>query len=275
MDIEATDEGGPKSNSPAWEFFPANAFGYLALPVALVGIWQWVSAEGILPSYLLPSPLATAKGFWEILLDGTLISSLQASLFRSVSGFAIATAIAVPFGILIGWFKQVRRTTQLTLLILIPIPITAWVSIAILWFGLGDRSAIFLVALGASVPILINTIHGVEWVDVLYVEAARTLGTGPREILWRIVLPAALPNIFTGLRLGLRNSWAGLVIAEMIGARSGVGYLIWDSRLTMRSDLLIVGMLLIGMLGLFSDQLMYQLSKAVLRWHEDPSRDDD
>jgi ABC-type nitrate/sulfonate/bicarbonate transport system permease component len=275
MSAEVIGEGGPKSNSLAWKSSLGNAFGYLALPIALIGVWQLVSAEGILPSYLLPSPVMTAEGFWEILLDGTLFSSLSASLFRSFSGFAIATAIAVPFGILIGWFKQVRRSTQLTLLILIPIPITAWVSISILWFGLGDRSAIFLVALGASVPILINTIHGVEWVDVLYIEAARTLGTGSREMLWRIVLPAALPNIFTGLRLGLRNSWAGLVIAEMIGARSGVGYLIWDSRLTMRSDLLIVGMLLIGILGLISDQLMHRLSTTVLRWHEDASHDDD
>jgi NitT/TauT family transport system permease protein len=275
MGVEAEDEGGPKSNTAASKSSLANAVSYLALPLVLVGIWQWASTEGILPSYLLASPLETAKGFWEILLDGTLFSSLRASLFRSVSGFVIATTIAVPFGILIGWFKQVRQSTHLTLLILIPIPITAWVSIAILWFGLGDRSAIFLVTLGASVPILINTIHGVEWVDALYIEAARTLGTGPREMLWRIILPAALPNIFTGLRLGLRNSWAGLVIAEMIGARSGVGYLIWDSRLTMRSDLLIVGMLLIGFLGLVSDQLMSQLSKVVLRWHEDPSHDED
>jgi ABC-type nitrate/sulfonate/bicarbonate transport system permease component len=100
------------------------------------------------------------------------------------------------------------------------------------------------------------------------------LGTGPRQILWRIVLPAALPNIFTGLRLGLRNSWAGLVVAEMIGAKSGVGYLIWDARLMMRSDLVIVGMLMVGVLGLVSDQAMSRAGRKLLRWHEGLSRND-
>jgi ABC-type nitrate/sulfonate/bicarbonate transport system permease component len=166
----------------------------------------------------------------------------------------------------IGWFRSVRKSTYFTLLLLMPIPITAWISLAILWFGIGDKSAIFLVALGAAVPILVNTMHGVEWVDKLFIEAALTLGTGPRQILWRIVLPAAMPGILTGLRLGLRNSWAGLVVAEMIGARSGVGYLIWDSRLMMRSDLMIVGMLLVGVLGSISDQLMSLVSRLMLRW---------
>lgn len=247
---------------------------YIALPAILVALWQGASSAGLVQSYLLPSPLASAVGFAEIFLDGSLFAHLWASLVRSISGFAIATAVAVPAGILIGWFKLVRKATHLTLLLLIPIPITAWISLAILWFGIGDKSAIFLVALGAAVPILINTIHGVEWVDTLFVEAARTLGTGPREILWRIVLPAALPNIITGLRLGLRNSWAGLVVAEMIGAKSGIGYLIWDSRLMMRSDLVIVGMFLVGILGLLSDQAMNAAARHLLRWHEGNSRDD-
>lgn len=105
-----------------------------------------------------------------------------------------------------------------------------------------------------------------EWVDKLFIEAALTLGTGPCQILCRIVLPSAMPSILRGLRLGLRNSWPGLVVAEMIGARSGVGYLIWDSRLRMQSDLMIVGMLLVGILGSTSDQLMSLVSRLMLRW---------
>lgn len=240
---------------------------YAGLPVGLVGLWQLASATGFLPGYLLPSPLQVFDGLIEIAADGTLVENLWASIVRSLSGFVIATAIAVPLGIAIGWFKTIRKASYFTLLLLMPIPITAWISLAILWFGVGDKSAIFLVALGAAVPILINTIHGVEWVDKSYVEAALTLGTGPRQILWRIVVPAALPNIMTGLRLGLRNSWAGLVVAEMLGARSGVGYLIWDSRLMMRSDLMIVGMLLVGILGSASDQAMSAISKVLMRWH--------
>jgi ABC-type nitrate/sulfonate/bicarbonate transport system permease component len=223
---------------------------------------------------MLPSPPNVVRGLVEITLDGTLATDLWASCTRSVTGFVIATVLAVPLGVAIGWFRAVRKSTYFTLLLLMPIPITAWISVAIVWFGIGNSSAIFLVALGAAVPILINTIHGVEWVDKLYVEAALTLGTGPRSILWRIVLPAALPNILTGLRLGLRNSWAGLVVAEMIGARSGIGYLIWDARLLMRSDLLVAGMLIVGVLGSVSDYAMALLSDRLLHWrgsngHED------
>lgn len=241
---------------------------YVALPIGLLCVWQLASSLGWVQSYLLPPPTDVVRGFMEIALDGTLGRYLLASLYRSLAGFAIASVVAIPLGIAIGWSKLVRKSTHITLLLLIPIPITAWISIAIMWFGIGDNSAIFLVALGAAVPILVNTIHGVEWVDKLYIEAARTLGTGPREILWRIVLPASLPNIFTGLRLGMRNSWAGLVVAEMIGAKSGIGYLIWDSRTMMRSDLVIVGMLLVGILGLFSDQIMQWIAKRALAWHE-------
>ncbi|MFL9827318.1 ABC transporter permease [Rhodoplanes sp. SY1] len=247
---------------------------YLVMPVGLLALWQVASDLGWISAYLLPSPRRAATGFWEILTDGTLWMHVRASLFRSIAGFLIATSIAVPLGVIVGWSPVVRRLSHITLLLLIPIPITAWISIAIVWFGIGDASAVFLVALGAAVPILINTIHGVEWVEPVYVEAARMLGTGPRQILWRVVLPAALPNIFTGLRLGLRNSWAGLVVAEMIGAKSGVGYLIWDARLMMRSDLVIVGMMMVGVLGLVSDQTMSWAGRRVLRWHEGLSRND-
>ena len=246
---------------------------YLIMPVVLVTLWQVASTNGWVQPYLLPPPSAALRGLYEIAIDGTLADNLLASLFRSFAGFAIAMVIAVPLGILIGWFRAIHRLSHLTLLMLIPIPITAWISFSILWFGIGNKSAIFLVTLGAAVPILINTVHGVEWVDRLYIEAARVLGTGKRAILWRVVLPAALPNIFTGLRIGLRNSWAGLVVAEMIGAKSGIGYLIWDSRMMMRSDLMIVGMLLVGVLGLLSDQAMLLLSNRLLRWHESRTHD--
>lgn len=256
---------------PRW---PRTVLLFAGLPVGLIAMWQWASVTGELPEYLLPSPVQVIRGLVEITLDGTLVTDLEASIFRSVMGFILATAIAVPIGVAVGWFRAVRKSTYFTLLLLLPIPITAWISLAILWFGVGDRSAIFLVTLGAAVPILVNTMHGVEWVERLYIEAALTLGTGARQILWRIVLPAALPNILTGLRLGLRNSWAGLVVAEMIGARSGVGYLIWDSRLMMRSDLMIVGMLLVGILGSVSDQSMSLLSRRLLRWRQGDSHGD-
>ncbi len=268
-DVAVKSPGPPaKPSSHGGRKVILNFLVYAALPVLLLGGWQLGSDFGYIQDYLLPSPLAAVHGFSEVLRDGTLATNLWASVVRSVSGFAIAAAIAVPFGILTGWFRLFRKFTYVTLLLLVPIPITAWISIAILWFGLGDKSAIFLVALGAAVPILINTMHGVEWVDKIYIEAARTLGTRPHELLWRIILPVALPNIFTGLRLGLRNSWAGLVVAEMIGAKSGVGYMIWDARLMMRSDLLITGMFLVGILGSLSDQIMALVSKHVLRWHE-------
>lgn len=267
--MAALDAGAPPrpTSNAIWPRALRNAGLYAGLPFGLVAAWQLASSTGFLPGYLLPSPLQVFQGLIEIAVDGTLVENLWASIVRSISGFVIATAVAVPLGIAIGWFRAVRKASYFTLLLLMPIPITAWISLAILWFGVGARSAIFLVALGAAVPILINTIHGVEWVDKLYVEAALTLGTGPRQILWRIVVPAALPNIITGLRLGLRNSWAGLVVAEMLGARSGVGYLIWDSRLMMRSDLMIVGMLLVGILGSLSDQGMSAISRLLTRWH--------
>lgn len=277
QDGASSETGAPapaRRKAPGLRRRLATVAVYLVMPVGLLALWQVASDLGWISAYLLPSPRRAATGFWEILTDGTLWMHVRASLFRSIAGFLIATSIAVPLGVIVGWSPVVRRLSHITLLLLIPIPITAWISIAIVWFGIGDASAVFLVALGAAVPILINTIHGVEWVEPVYVEAARMLGTGPRQILWRVVLPAALPNIFTGLRLGLRNSWAGLVVAEMIGAKSGVGYLIWDARLMMRSDLVIVGMMMVGVLGLVSDQTMSWAGRRVLRWHEGLSRND-
>ncbi|TXR47496.1 ABC transporter permease [Phyllobacterium endophyticum] len=274
MSVATTEKAAGTPATPAIAPHLLQLVIYGAAPIILLLLWQIAASSGYLPGYLLPSPVQVFYAFIDSIKDGSLLQNLATSTVRSVVGFVIAMVIAVPAGIAIGWFKYVRKATALPLLLLVPIPITAWISIAILWFGLGDRSAIFLVALGAAVPILINTIHGVEWVDRIYVDAARVLGTGRSQILWRIVLPAALPNILTGARLGLRNSWAGLVVAEMIGAQSGIGYMIWDARLMLRSDLLVLGMFMVGILGSISDQLMHLVMRHLLRWHGGNSRED-
>jgi NitT/TauT family transport system permease protein len=223
---------------------------------------------------LIPPPSDVALALWDLAFGGinddayskTLHLHLLASLSRVYGGFAIALCAALPLGLLIGRVALIRRVLDPTLQVLRPIPVTAWLPLAMIMFGLGPRSAFFLVCLGAFYPILINTIFGVRTVDQRLFEAASMLGCQGTAQFFRVVLPASLPAIFTGLRLGIGFAWVVIVVGEMTGVQTGLGAIIMEARQLSRTEIVICGMVVIGIAGFISDRIVLFLGKRLLRW---------
>jgi NitT/TauT family transport system permease protein len=223
---------------------------------------------------LVPTPYMVAVMMWDFALggvygdafSGTIVTHLLASMQRVYGGFLLAVAVGVPLGLAIGKVPLFRQLLDPTLSLLRPIPVTAWLPLSMVFFGLGPRSAIFLVFLGAFYPILLNTIFGVRSVDGRLFEAANMLGCDGARMFRQVVLPAALPSIFTGLRLGHGFAWILIVVGEMTGVPTGLGSVIMDGRTLSRADLVITGMIVIGVAGFLCDRLIVALNNWILRW---------
>jgi NitT/TauT family transport system permease protein len=247
---------------------------YFVPALVLVG-WEAFSRSGALPAALLPAPstVVWAWADWVFATDGNTqtysghwIYDMAASLSRVLAGFAIATALAVALGVAIGWSRVTQTIIEPTLQMLRPIPPVSWIPLAIIWFGIANKPAIFLVFLGAFFPILLNTIHGVKNCDRNLIRAGAMVGGGNRQLLRFIVLPAALPSIFAGLRIGIGSAWMLTVTAEMVAVKSGLGYVLWDSYYFLRYDLVLAAMASIGLLGFLSDLGIRAVMARVLHW---------
>jgi NitT/TauT family transport system permease protein len=241
-------------------------------PLALVIFWHAaVVASG---TKLVPTPYMVGVmmrdfafgGVYDDAFSGTILTHLMASMQRVYSGFFLAVAIGIPVGLMIGRVPVFRQLLDPTLSLLRPIPVTAWLPLSMVFFGLGPRSAVFLVFLGAFYPILLNTILGVRSVDLRLFEAANMLGCDGAAMFRQVALPAALPSIFTGLRLGHSFAWILIVVGEMTGVPTGLGSVIMDGRTLSRADLVITGMIIIGVAGFACDRLIVLLNNYVLRW---------
>jgi len=239
----------------------------LALPILLVAVWQIVSNFVLdeVTRALLPAPTVVAVAAWELVSSGELFRHLADSLRREFIAFSWSL-VAIPVGVAMGWWKSVNEQLDSLVEILRPIPPLAWIPLSILWFGIGDIQNQFIIFLGIFFPILLNTITGVKGVDLNLVRAARCLGAGEGDVLRRVVLLAALPQIVTGIRIGLGVGWMALVAAELVGASSGLGFLINDARTLLRTDIVIVGMITIGLVGLVLDLLIREISHRLLPW---------
>ena len=250
--------------------FMAKAFGKLrrlALITVLLCIWEYVSLRVLdaTSRTLLPPPTAIFTAAWELISSGELFRHARDSLKREMVAFMWAS-ISIPIGIAMGWSRIVDEQLDAIMEMLRPIPPLAWIPLSILWFGIGDEQNQFIIFLGIFFPILLNTINGVKGIEPNLIRAARCLGAGEVQILWRIVVKAALPQIVTGIRIGLGVGWMALVAAELVGANSGLGFLINDARTVLRTDYIIVGMASIGVIGLLLDQVIRQLGRRLLPW---------
>ena len=214
---------------------------------------------------LMPAPTTIARTAAGLVASGELFFHLVASLKREAWAFLFA-ATAIPLGIAMGWWRLVYNQVNPIMEILRPIPPLAWIPLSILWFGIGDAQNEFIIFLGMFFPILINTIVGVKNVDPNLVRAARSLGAPEYKVLSRIVLKGSLPQIITGVRIGLGVGWMALVAAELVGANSGLGFLINDARSMLRTDTIVVGMLTIGLVGLLIDTAIRTLGRKFLPW---------
>jgi NitT/TauT family transport system permease protein len=253
-------------------------------PVVIVALWQASAMLGWVNPQVLPSPAAVVQKWFEYLLpltaydpaagswlswalSGELLGDTLGSMYRVVVGFAVGAGLALPLGLLMGSSKRMYAWFNPLMQLLRPIPPIAYIPLAILWFGLGNAPAVFLIALGAFFPVLVNTIAGVRQVDGIYIRAARNLGVSQRTMFVRVMLPAAVPYILSGVRIGIGTAFIVVIVSEMIAVNNGLGFRILEAREYFWSDKIIAGMISIGLLGLIIDVGMNKLNNHLLRWH--------
>jgi NitT/TauT family transport system permease protein len=239
-----------------------------SIAVIAVLIAAWWAAVIATHSLIFPTPWAVVAGTWELIYNGTLWQHIAASLTRVAIGFGLAVCIAVPLGLWMGWVRGAYRTLNPLFQILRPISPIAWIPIAILWFGIGNVSPVYLIFISSVFPMVVQTTVGVHTIEKRYLRAAENFGVSRRTLFTRVVIPAVLPQIVVGMRIGLGVAWLVVVAAEMIALHSGLGYMIMDSRNAgNRYDLVVAGMIIIGLIGLSLDGLMRLLEgNRWVRW---------
>lgn len=249
---------------PAW-LGPAQKLS--ALVVVFV-TWQLLALSGRYPAFILPSPGRVFTTWLGDVASGQLLVDVGISLGRQMAGFLLCLAVGIPVGMLLGAFRWARTTLLLPLQLVYPIPGLAWLPLAILWLGVGDRAIVFVIFFSAVWPLLFNTMAGVANLPGMYVRAAQALGVSRRTYLLRVVVPGALPFILAGLRLCYGVSWRMIVGAEMIAASSGLGFAIDNARSLLRGDRIIAGMITIGLLGYLVERFAFGALEAatVDRW---------
>ena len=249
---------------------PARRLEAILLPLAagalLVAVWQTaVRATG---TNVFPSPAAVARGLAELARKGLLLRYTRDSLLRVGAGYGAALAIGIPLGVFLGWRPGAARAANPVIQLLRPISPLAWIPVAIVLFGVSNIAAIFLIFLASLFPILVSAMNGVRGVPAMYRDAGLKFGLSRGALLSRVIFPAALPEILTGLRIALGIAWIVVVAAEMIAVNSGLGYLVIDSRNAgKRYDLVVAAMLLIGMIGLALNLLVQRVARLrSVRW---------
>jgi len=247
----------------------------LIVPVLVLLMWQ-ISASQPDMAGIVPTPLAVMDGFAGWIWGqpglglnpylGTWVSNVTYSGSRVVQGFFYATLLGIPLGLLIGRSKLISKLIDPMIQSLRPIPITAWLPFSIALFGIRDIGSVFLIFLGGFYAVVVNTTQGARDVDRNLVRAAQMMGCRPGQLLWRVVLPSAMPAIFTGLRVGLGISWTAVIVSEMVAVKSGLGYVLWDAYYVGRMDIVLADMVSIGAMGFVSDRIIVTMESKVLRW---------
>jgi NitT/TauT family transport system permease protein len=240
----------------------------LSVSGVAVAILLWQLAVAASPQTLIPGPWRVAIGIAELARNGLLVRYVVASLFSVTWGYLLAIALAIPFGIALGLRRRAELAINPILQLMRPISALAWIPIAILWFGVGDVSAIFLIFLASFLPLTVAAMHAVHNVDEVHVRAASNFGLSRVQLLRTVIVPAILPQLLTGMRISLGIAWLVVVAAEMIAVNSGLGFLIIDARNAgNRYDLVLAGMVLIGVVGLLLDVLMRRIERLdAVRW---------
>jgi NitT/TauT family transport system permease protein len=241
----------------------------LPLLVLVIGIalWYVLSLLHVFPQSVFPSPLAVAKGLGEEVSTGRLMDDLVASLFRVTTGFIIAVALGVPTGLWLGHHVRSRFALLPAINFFRSLSPLAWIPFAILWFGIGDLPAIFLIFMACFFPIVVATVSAVSSIPSIYFRVARDYRFSGLELLTRVTLPAIAPQVITSLRVTAGLAWLVVVAAEMIAGRDGLGFAIWDARNGLRMDLLVAGMIVIGVIGVVIDRILIRLTRIrSVRW---------
>lgn len=240
---------------------------YLALIISIIVVWVIMGEEGKLNPVIMPTLKKIGKTFKTLFLKGTLIKHCGISMGRVLKGYGISVALGVTLGILIGLSHHLERITQLLVQIIKPIPPIAWIPLVILWFGIGESGKVFLIFLGGFFTILVNVIDGIKQTDERLVEVSKVMEIPLWKHIFKLVLPGALPNIFTGLRVGLTSCWMCVVAAELVSSTTGLGYMIMDARQYGQTDVVITGMITIGLIGKIMDSLLHLIESKIVVWN--------
>jgi NitT/TauT family transport system permease protein len=245
-----------------WELL----FWPLLAAAVFLAVWQ----AAVIGSHtrVFPAPLDVVRGMRELARKGLLVRYTGDSLMRVASGYLLAVTLGIPAGLMLGWYPVAARAVNPVIQILRPISPLAWIPLAIVWFGIGNTSSIFLIFLASFFPVVVATVNGVRNVPPMFRNAGQNFGLSSAELLRRVIFPAALPHVLVGLRIALGIAWLVVVAAEMIAVDSGLGYLIIDSRNAgQRYDLVVAGMLLIGLIGLGLDMMIRTMERwKSVRW---------
>lgn len=239
--------------------------------VSLIGIWHLLAVSGLYSVDQLPGPVDALRASREAFNEGTLLPNIAASLARFAVAYLAAVAIAVPLGVFFGLRAAVWKAVDPVVQLLRPISPVAWFPLAVLWLGIGDLPAIAIIFVAAFYPTLLATVSAVRHVDPIFLRVARNFGTRPRDVVFKVVIPAAFPQIAVGLRIAVGAAWVYLVAGEMLGARTGLGFLIIDARNFLRTDLILMAMAVVGVLGFVIDRGVARLERRVdARWGISP-----
>lgn len=256
----------------------------MVVPILVIAVWQIVCSSGWVNPLKLPSPAAVAVRWWQYLIpaeayaaeagnwlawlfSGELVHDTMGSLYRVAVGFIIGAGLALPMGVAMGASQIIYDRMYILVQILRPIPPSAYTPLAMLWFGLGNPPAIFMICIAAFFPVLINTIVGVRQVDSIYLRAAKNLGASKNTIFLRVMLPAAVPYILAGVRIAIGAAFMIVIVSELIAVPDGLGFRINEAREYAWTDKVMAGMFTIGMIGLLLDIGMNKLNNYLLRWH--------
>lgn len=238
----------------------------LLLPIVIVILWYLVTTFGSLPSSILPSLQLVGNAFSQMTSSGQLQGDLMISLGRVVKGFLASALVGVVLGSLMGMFSTARRLLLPTVTVIRQIPMVAWIPLIILWAGIGEGSKVIIIMVAAVFPVLVNTLSGIGGTPAGYVEVARLYKLNKWKTFTKVYLPHALPQILVGLKLGLGVSWMAVVASELIAASSGIGYRMNEARSLMKSDKVIVCMIVIGLIGIIMDKLISVLFDLFTPW---------
>jgi sulfonate transport system permease protein len=238
------------------------------LPLALLGLWQAAITFGWVEEYQLTPPLQVLESAIDMWNRGLLQSDIIATGYRVIAGFAVGTFVAIVLGTITGLSRRAHEAVEPTLQALRSIPTLAWGPLLLLWLGIDDLPKVLLVSIGAFFPAYVNLVAGIMNVDRKLIEVARIYNLTWAQTARRVILPAALPSLFTGIRLGFSQAWLFVVVAEIFGATKGLGFRLTDSQLLTRVDLMLVAMLVLAVLGKLTDTLIMSIQRRALSWRD-------
>lgn len=238
--------------------------------VVILALWTAITSTGKISEIIFPSPEKVWRSFLNLLQNGykghSLWQHLFASLQRLFIAYLLAVITAIPLGLLSGYSEKIRAVFEPIIAFIRPLPPLGYYTIIILWMGIGNGSKILLLFIGAFSPIFLSCVAGVTRVKMDYINRARTLGAGKRQVFFYVILPASLPDIFVGLRNAMSGAYATSVAAEMVAAVSGIGWMVLDASKYLRSDVIFIGIILMGITGILLDKMLLILEKRLVFW---------